>query len=172
MSLLRTRPLARAAAGLASKRGGTQTRSNSNWHEIAKAGFGVGNEQYNKFRPSYPEQPIAQIREAVRSPPPLNVAELGSGSGIFTRNLLTHPAWAESIGRLEAVEPSEGMRKSFVKSIQDPRVVTIDGTFDKTNLPDHWADVLIIAQVGSFPLYPSLGFRLNVCTLAGIPLGD
>lgn len=114
---------------------------------------------------------MTQIREAVKSSPPLNVAEydlsrmpcvlrltaiptrLGSGSGIFTRNLLTHPAWAESIGRLEAVEPSEGMRKSFEKSIQDPRVVTIDGTFDSTNLPDGWADVVIVAQVSNSALW-------------------
>ncbi|KAJ2915073.1 hypothetical protein MD484_g5333, partial [Candolleomyces efflorescens] len=38
------------------------------------------------------------------------------------------------------------MRKSFDKSIQDPRVVTTDGTFDITGIPDGWADVIIVAQ--------------------------
>ena len=72
---------------------------------------------------------------------------LGSGTGIFTRNLLAHPAWANSIGHLNAVEPSEGMRKTFDKNIQDKRIVTTNGTFDVTGVEDSWADVIIIAQV-------------------------
>jgi len=76
----------------------------------------------------------------------LNIAEIGSGTGIFTRNLLAHPAWANSIGRLNAVEPSEGMRKTFDENIQDRRIITTSGTFDVTGVEDSWADVIIIAQ--------------------------
>ena len=72
---------------------------------------------------------------------------LGSGTGIFTRNLLAHPAWANSIGRLNAVEPSEGMRNTFDKDIQNRYIITTNGTFEVTGLEDSWADVIIIAQV-------------------------
>ena len=64
---------------------------------------------------------------------------LGSGTGIFTRNLLAHPAWANSIGRLNAVEPSEGMQKTFDKNIQDRHIVTTNGTFEVTGVEDSWA---------------------------------
>ena len=94
---------------------------------------------------------------------------LGSGTGIFTRNLLTHPAWANSIGRLNAVEPSEGMRKTFDKNIQDPRIVTTNGTFDITGVEDSWADVIIIAQVSTIRVFFAPN-RLDDIFILGIPL--
>ena len=39
------------------------------------------------------------------------------------------------------------MRKTFEKNIQDPRIITTNGTFDVTGVEDSWADVIIIAQV-------------------------
>ncbi len=74
---------------------------------------------------------------------------IGSGTGIFTRALLNHNDWATDIGRLRTVEPSEGMRETFAKLIQDERVSVSEGTFEKTGIDDGWADVVIIAQVRS-----------------------
>ena len=72
---------------------------------------------------------------------------IGSGTGIFTRALLAHPDWKDAVKQLRAVEPSEGMRTQFNKTINDERVVCVEGTFDATSVEDGWADVIIIAQV-------------------------
>lgn len=61
--------------------------------------------------------------------------------------MLAHPEWQTSVGELKAVEPSEGMRKSFSKTVADPRVSISEGTFDSTGASDAWADLLVIAQV-------------------------
>ncbi|KAH9901007.1 S-adenosyl-L-methionine-dependent methyltransferase [Cubamyces lactineus] len=116
-------------------------------HALAKQGFGTGtNELYDRARPSYQANAIAHIRQSVRASPPLNVVELGAGTGIFTRALLAHPDWADSIKELRAVEPSEGMRDVFTKTVSDPRASVREGTFDTTGIEDGWADLVVIAQ--------------------------
>ena len=72
---------------------------------------------------------------------------IGSGTGIFTRALLAHPKWKDSIANVKAVEPSEGMRDQFSKTVTDPRATVREGTFDRTAIEDGWADIIIIAQV-------------------------
>lgn len=72
---------------------------------------------------------------------------LGSGTGIFTRALLADPVFGPAVGELRAVEPSEGMRTTFQKKLNDPRVSTYEGTFDHTGVEDGWADIVIVAQV-------------------------
>ena len=74
-------------------------------------------------------------------------ARIGSGTGIFTRALLAHPDWADTVKELRAIEPSAGMRDQFTKSVQDPRVSLREGTFDATGIEDGWADLIVIAQV-------------------------
>ncbi len=69
-------------------------------------------------------------------------------TGIFTRALLAHPEWSPSVKALRAVEPSEGMRSTFAKMVNDERVTLTEGTFDHTGVGDHWANVIVIAQVG------------------------
>jgi hypothetical protein len=46
-----------------------------------------------------------------------------------------------------AVEPSEGMRDTFAKTIQDDRIRLCEGTFQSTDIEDGWADLVVIAQV-------------------------
>ncbi|KAI0670308.1 S-adenosyl-L-methionine-dependent methyltransferase [Trametes maxima] len=118
-----------------------------NVHSLAQQGFGTGtNELYDRARPSYQANALAHIRRAVRSKPPLNVVEIGAGTGIFTRALLAHPDWKDAIKELRAVEPSEGMRDVFTKTVADPRVSAREGTFDTTGIEDGWADLVVIAQ--------------------------
>lgn len=49
------------------------------------------------------------------------------------------------------------MRDTFNAKTEDDRVSIQDGTFQQTNLPDGWADMVIIAQVSdlyaSFTMY-------------------
>ncbi|KII88454.1 hypothetical protein PLICRDRAFT_41612 [Plicaturopsis crispa FD-325 SS-3] len=116
-------------------------------HDTARTGFGTGtNELYDRARPSYPPSSLSFIREVVRGKPPLNIAELGAGTGIFTRALLAHPDWSSAVHQIKAIEPSEGMRDVFTKSTKDDRATASDGTFDHTGVEDGWADLVIIAQ--------------------------
>ncbi|CAL1704518.1 unnamed protein product [Somion occarium] len=116
-------------------------------HKMAKEGFGTGtNELYDRARPSYQSSALAHIKSSVRGTPPLNVVELGAGTGIFTRALLAHPDWSQSIKQHRAIEPSEGMRTVFANTVKDERVSVAEGTFDNTGVEDQWADLVVIAQ--------------------------
>ncbi|KAF9265417.1 methyltransferase type 11 [Marasmius fiardii PR-910] len=116
-------------------------------HDIAAQGFGKGtNELYNRARPSYPREGLSHIQAAVRAGPPYNIVEIGAGSGIFTRALLSHPDWNNNVKSLQAVEPSFGMRDVFAQTVKDDRVSVHEGTFDATGVEDGWADIIVIAQ--------------------------
>lgn len=119
----------------------------TNVHTIAQTGFGTGtNELYDRIRPSYPSESLSYIRQLSKSTAPLNIVEIGAGTGIFTRVLLTHPEWATSISALRAIEPSVGMRDFWTKTVKDDRATIIEGTFDSTGVEDGWADLIVIAQ--------------------------
>jgi len=72
---------------------------------------------------------------------------IGSGTGIFTRALLAHAKWNPLIRELRAIEPSEGMREVFSRTVKDDRVTVSEGTFQSTGVEDGWADVVVSAQV-------------------------
>ncbi|KAJ7632666.1 S-adenosyl-L-methionine-dependent methyltransferase [Roridomyces roridus] len=101
---------------------------------------------YDRSRPSYQSSALAHMRHAVKHSPPLNVVEIGAGTGIFTRALLAHPDWASDLNQLQVFEPSEGMRDVFSKTVSDPRISLFAGTFQQTSVETGWADVVIIAQ--------------------------
>lgn len=119
----------------------------TNVHVIAQTGFGTGtNELYDRARPSYPTECLSYIRQVSKNTAPLNIVEIGAGTGISTRALLAHPEWATSIATLRAVEPSDGMRDVWTKTVSDNRCTIAKGTFDNTGVEDGWADLIIIAQ--------------------------
>jgi hypothetical protein len=60
---------------------------------------------------------------------------------------LADPEWNVAIKDYVAVEPSEGMRNAFAKSIKDDRIRLREGTFESTGVEDGWADLVVIAQV-------------------------
>ncbi|KAF5315569.1 hypothetical protein D9611_004730 [Ephemerocybe angulata] len=116
-------------------------------HSVAQVGFGTGtNELYDRIRPRYQPWALEHIKNSLPSSGPYNIVELGSGTGIFTRAILADPAWSSSIKELKAVEPSEGMRSVFEKTVHDERAKTFDGTFDATGVEDGWADLIVVAQ--------------------------
>ena len=73
--------------------------------------------------------------------------EIGAGTGTLTRGLLFHPDWSSSIAELRAFEPSSGMRNVFTKTVTDDRVTVSNGVFEKVDVPDGWADLIIIGTV-------------------------
>ncbi|KIL69790.1 hypothetical protein M378DRAFT_68458, partial [Amanita muscaria Koide BX008] len=100
----------------------------------------------HRARPSYIPEVIAYVRSKMKSEPQFNVVEIGSGTGIFTQALLTHPDWTLAIKKLQAIEPSEGMRNTFSENVKDERVSVREGAFDSTEIDDGWADIVLIAQ--------------------------
>ncbi|KAF9013859.1 S-adenosyl-L-methionine-dependent methyltransferase [Cyathus striatus] len=116
-------------------------------HATAQKGFGAGtNDLYDRARPSYQPQALSFIRNAVKAAPPFNVVEIGAGTGIFTRALLSHSEWSDAVKQLQAFEPSEGMRTVFSNTVNDDRVKVAEGTFAHTTVESGWADLIIIAQ--------------------------
>ena len=83
------------------------------------------------------------------------LCRIGSGTGIFTRALLAHSQWNAAIKQIKAIEPSEGMRSIFSQQVKDDRVTVAEGTFIATGIADGWADLVVIAQVCSFPFISS-----------------
>ncbi|KAF5381088.1 hypothetical protein D9615_003995 [Tricholomella constricta] len=116
-------------------------------HTIAQTGFGQGtNDLYDRARPSYQPFALSYIRDVVQGASPINIVEVGAGTGIFTRALLGHPEWASQIKEIKAIEPSAGMREVFLQTVKDERVTIDDGTFESTAVQDNWADLVVIAQ--------------------------
>lgn len=74
----------------------------------------------------------------------------GAGTGIFTRALLNQK-WSSEIKHIKAVEPSQGMREVFAKTVSSDHVsISLgEGTFDTTGVEDQWGDIVVIAQVAS-----------------------
>ncbi|KAJ7040752.1 S-adenosyl-L-methionine-dependent methyltransferase [Mycena alexandri] len=115
-------------------------------HAYSQASFAKGtNELYNNARAQYRPEALLHLRRAIKSSEPLNIIEIGSGTGLFTRALLVHEEWT-AVRSLKAVEPSEGMRETFSKYTTDPRVAVFEGTFDRTGVDSGWADLLVIAH--------------------------
>ncbi|KAJ7750475.1 S-adenosyl-L-methionine-dependent methyltransferase [Mycena maculata] len=115
-------------------------------HANSTTGFRKGtNELYNQARARYQPEALSHLRQAIKSDGPLNIVEIGSGTGLFTRALLAHPAWT-AVQKLKAVDPNEGMRETFAKYTVDDRVVVSEGTFDSTGVESGWADLVIIAH--------------------------
>ena len=118
-------------------------------HPIAHA-FSISgaNGIYNSARPSYPLSAISHLFSSFpESSDGLSIAELGAGTGIFTRLLLSHGNGR--IRDLLVVEPSAGMREGFAKAVEVPRDVNmrvVDGTFDSIDSGVATLDAVVIAQ--------------------------
>ncbi|OCB86773.1 S-adenosyl-L-methionine-dependent methyltransferase [Sanghuangporus baumii] len=103
----------------------------------ASVAFSQGkSEAYNKSRPDYPNEAYSFMKSHVLRTGPLNIVEIGAGTGLFTRGLLAHPDWSQAISKIKAIEPSTGMREVFSDAVQDPRASIREGTFDRTGIED------------------------------------
>ncbi|KAJ7769023.1 S-adenosyl-L-methionine-dependent methyltransferase [Mycena olivaceomarginata] len=117
-------------------------------HSVAANGFNTANELYDRARPSYQPVALSYIRSAVKTADPINVVEVGAGTGIFTRAFIAHPEWTCAFKELRAIEPSQGMRDVFNKTVSSEHgsVSVADGTFEETHVEDGWADLVVVAQ--------------------------
>jgi ubiquinone/menaquinone biosynthesis C-methylase UbiE len=96
-------------------------------------------ETYAKYRPRYPDE-MLQFLEALVAPPAA-VADVGSGTGILTAQLLKcgYDVWA--------VEPNEAMRTAAERTLSDSTAFrSVVGTAEATTLEDRSIDLITCAQ--------------------------
>jgi len=96
---------------------------------------------YTRYRPGYPAPLLDAVSRVVGLTPGRVAADIGSGTGIFTRLLLDRGL------RVQAVEPSADMRRAAETALGGrPGFVSVAGTADATTLPAHSIDVICCAQ--------------------------
>ncbi|HET8826042.1 MAG TPA: class I SAM-dependent methyltransferase [Terriglobales bacterium] len=98
-------------------------------------------ENYVRFRPSYPKEVIDVLRLECGLTPNFVVADIASGTGLFTRLLL------ENGNRVFGVEPNKDMRQAGEHYLAEfPNFTSIAGTAESTTLPHSSADLITCAQ--------------------------
>src|SRR4051812_38904426 len=103
------------------------------WKQHAGS-FGRVAADYDAARPSYPPEAVAWLT----GPPPLDVLDLGAGTGKLTELLVV------AGHKVSAVDPSEAMLGRL--SVRLPMVTTALGTAESVPLPDASADVITVGQ--------------------------
>lgn len=92
---------------------------------------------YDQYRPSYPEAVVQKLALS----PTQRVAEIGSGTGILTRQLLATGA------SIFAIEPNAAMRVFAEQRFGDhPNFTSLDARAEATGLSDHSQDWVVAAQ--------------------------
>lgn len=87
-------------------------------------------ENYVKYRPDYPAGVLAVLRDTCGFTPDAAVADIGSGTGIFSETLLKNG------NPVYGVEPNAGMRAAAERLLAGyPRFTSVDGTAEATTLP-------------------------------------
>jgi ubiquinone/menaquinone biosynthesis C-methylase UbiE len=96
---------------------------------------------YQKYRPGYPPALLAALLERTGLGAGAAVADVGSGTGIFTRQLL-------DLGlQVNAVEPNTNMRRAAETLLSaNPLFRSIDATAEDTGLADRSLDLVTAAQ--------------------------
>jgi SAM-dependent methyltransferase len=96
---------------------------------------------YVRFRPSYPDEVLNTLTEECTLSPDSLVADIGSGTGVFTRLLL------ENGNRVFAVEPNPEMRLAAEEHLwRYPNFVSVPGRAEATTLADGSIDFITAAQ--------------------------
>lgn len=98
-------------------------------------------ENYIKYRPSYPAALIDHVIARARLHDGDSVADIGSGTGIFTALLLARGL------RVYAVEPNREMREAAKRLlVNKDNFMSIDGGAEHTTLPDRSVEIVCAAQ--------------------------
>ncbi len=96
---------------------------------------------YVKYRPSYPDAAINYLYNTIGLNATSSIADIGAGTGIFSRLLLARGS------KVLAVEPNQAMRDAAGKeSGGNPHHQIISGTAEATGLPDESVDYIVCAQ--------------------------
>ena len=98
-------------------------------------------ENYTRFRPGYPAEVVEILKNECGLTPDSVVADIASGTGIFTRLLL------ENGNRVFGVEPNADMRQAGEEYLsQYPNFTSVDGAAEKTGIAKQSIDLVTAAQ--------------------------
>ena len=98
-------------------------------------------ENYVRFRPSYPSDVLDLLKTECGFTPTSVVADVASGTGIFTKLLL------ENGNCVFGVEPNQGMRRAGEEYMAGyPTFASVAGTAEATTLADRSVDFVTTAQ--------------------------
>ena len=98
-------------------------------------------ENYVKYRPSYPIRLIDHLRKNKIITNGQNIADIGSGTGIFSELLLT------TDNNIFAVEPNKEMRNAAENHLQNKsNFNSINGSAENTTLKENSIDIITAAQ--------------------------
>jgi len=96
---------------------------------------------YALYRPSYPDEFIEFLFEQTHITEQSVIADIGSGTGILTGQLL------EKVHRVYAVEPNSDMRRIAENDLSQYGLFTsVDASAEHTTLPDRSVDLITVAQ--------------------------
>jgi SAM-dependent methyltransferase len=98
-------------------------------------------ENYVRYRPGYPPEVLHALKAECGLAPSHAVADIASGTGIWTRMLL------ENGNPVFGVEPNAGMRETGERLLAAfPKFRSVAGTAEATTLADHCVDFVTAAQ--------------------------
>ena len=98
-------------------------------------------ENYSKYRPSYPPELMSFIELETGLQKDWNIADIGSGTGIFSKLLLGRGY------KVYGIEPNKNMREAAEYELQGfKKFTSIDGAGEKTSLKDRSIDLITVAQ--------------------------
>jgi SAM-dependent methyltransferase len=98
-------------------------------------------EDYRKYRPGYPPQLVADLTDLGILTPAAVVADVGSGTGLLTRQFL------EQGNAVVGVEPNAEMRAAGEEYLHGfARFTSVDATAETTTLPDGSIDLVVAGQ--------------------------
>ncbi|MFJ7922080.1 class I SAM-dependent methyltransferase [Lysinibacillus fusiformis] len=111
-------------------------------------------EIYAQYRPSYPNEYIDYLLSANQLKEEQMVADIGSGTGILSRQLL------EEGMNVIGIEPNDDMIKMAEKSLSiHSRFKSIKGTAENTTLKGNSVDLVTVAQ--AFHWFDKKAFKLE-----------
>jgi SAM-dependent methyltransferase len=100
-------------------------------------------ETYARFRPTYPKQIVGTLERECGFTRDSIVADVASGTGIFTKLLLEHG------NRVFGVEPNAEMRRAGEEFLSTyPKFTSVTGTAEATTLEPRSVDFVTAAQAG------------------------
>ena len=109
--------------------------------KLATSRFSDRVENYVRYRPGYPPEVLELLRAECGLQPAHAIADIASGTGIFTRLLL------ENGNQVFAVEPNAEMREMGIHQLKAySRFVAVAGTAEETTLDSASADFVTAAQ--------------------------
>src|ERR1700723_2407200 len=98
-------------------------------------------DDYVRCRPGYPPEVIELLKQECGLTPNSVIADIASGTGIFTRMLL------ENGNRVFGVEPNDEMRRAGEQFLRNyPSFTSVAGAAEATTLAEHSVAMVTAAQ--------------------------